>query len=197
MAFSSVLKASGYPLWVLSLAQPLGEPGPPGTVPARVTGVSLSLLSPDQYSHASSHPPPASLAPKAPFSCTSGWKQTSSLAMSGLSLMAVLYLHGTPLNKKERVGSPLEFPVHGVIFPVPLGEEVSLGSFRSAHAWAVQESHLREQVLEEGGKNEGRGRTGFPHRLYPTEGGASFSIFAAIPSLQFSGELIPRAELEH
>ena len=49
-----------------------------------------------------------------------------------------------------------------------------------------------------GGKNEKEGEEqDFCHKLYPTEGGASFSIFAPIPSLQFSVEAIPRAEPEH
>lgn len=52
--------------------------------------------------------------------------------------------------------------------------------------------------LGKGGKNEKEGRTGLPAAVgySATEGGAS-QHFAAIPSLQFSVEAIPRAELEH
>lgn len=63
---------------------------------------------------------------------------------------------------------------------------------------AVQGESPQGTGLGKGGKNEKEGEEqDFRRRLYPTEGGASFSIFAAIPSLQFSVEAIPRAELEH
>ena len=63
---------------------------------------------------------------------------------------------------------------------------------------AVQGESPQGTELGKGGKNEKDGEEqDFCHKLYPTEGGASFSRFAPIPSLLFSVEAIHRAELEH